>query len=136
MWVRVPPELPDLIERDLPLTKFEDEEIERANVLLSELAALYPKLDKKTKAKIKSETAGLTLECEYPGELRIFCIFHYAKDSTYRVTQADVCFVDNLIKNTTFTKAIISIIKAGIKAGEKIDSEELTKAIIEAIKES
>jgi len=113
-----------------------DKKAKKAISLLAELATLYPKLDQVTQKRMKSETAGLTLEYEYEGELRIFCVFHHDKEGTYRVTQGDVCFVDNLVNGVSFSKAIESMIIAGIKAGEKIDVEVVSEMIKKATKKS
>lgn len=123
------------------MTRYAKEDKERAKAekaicLLAELATLYPKLDQVTQKRIKSETAGLTLEYEYEGELRIFCVFHHNKEGTYRVSQGDVCFVDNLVNGVSFSKAIASMIISGVKAGEEIDIEVVSEMIKKATKKS
>lgn len=105
------------------------EKIEKANQLLAELASIFPEVDRKTQKMIKSHTSGLSLEYESDGELRLFCVFYDNKTGNYRVTQADVCIVDNLVNDVSFAKAIGSMLDAGIKAGEKISVEDIETII-------
>ena len=135
VWVQVPPGLP-AYRKDFIILEKDDKKAKKAIRLLADLASLFPKLDEFTQKRIKSVTAGLTLEYEYDGELRIFCVFHDNKDGTYRVSQGDVCFVDDLVNRVSFSKAIESMIIAGIKAGEKIDVEVVSEMIKKATKKS
>jgi len=98
---------------------------DKANQLLSELAQLFPKVDEKTQKMIKTKTAGLSLEHEGDSELRIFCVFIDQSAGKYRVTQGDICIVDNLVTGVSFVEAIESMLSAGIKAGEKVRVEDI-----------
>jgi hypothetical protein len=53
-------------------------------------------------------------------ELRVFSIFYNEKIGKYRVAQADLVIVDNLVTNATFPESISAIIKSAKQAGEKI----------------
>jgi hypothetical protein len=106
-----------------------NEKADKANKLLAELASLFPKVDEKTQKIIKNQTSGLSLEHEFNGELRIFCVFNDTKTGKYRVTQGDTCFVDNLVNKVSFSEAISSMIVAGIKAGEKISLTDIDKVL-------
>ena len=100
--------------------KVNSELADKANHLLGELAQLFPKVDEKTQKMIKTKTAGLSLEHEGDSELRIFCVFIDHSAGKYRVTQGDVCIVDNLVTGVSFVEAIGSMLSAGMKAGEKV----------------